>query len=342
MNNEYKVFLGFLATILVLGFVSAEAYSPAENMGGTTGLAVTMEKTDLGEFEPGDTYSGSLYISSHSEYEEFDSYEVTIGSETRFLEEYEGRQDQTVNHYDPSEWFDFPENVGLNRFKTEVYEIEEGEDIEVDKRLDYELDIPQDAEPGLYSISIIPNSDFSGGYRRDNLLFSVKGEANREVNLESIEVYNASKEEYVTKIKLRNTGSVTSEVSDGTIFLRDSADQKLTSINLESNVKIDGSKNNYVMRPGKSTTLAYRSEIYSEIGEDEVRPDGEIKFHDYTIQVDEEVQIRQDYTENSGSKQYLDYRSTAIGNFFSSSINFTTLILLGLITVLFGYIYRSW
>ena len=142
---------------------------------------------------------------------------------------------------------------------------------------DLELEIPNEAEPGLRrgTIRINPDLEAGGsgagttniGETRLNFEFYVVGDAERQISVQDIRGFRPSEEEASIEILLTNTGTVTSSTESFEVDVSDERGQHVTTLRASS----------VSLEPGESewTNAFWRGD---EVDEGSYQIDGEVSY----------------------------------------------------------------
>ncbi len=187
-------------------------------------VGVAPPVTDFGVVKPGSQLSGTFYIMSDGSVD-FKANLISVRAPDDFY--YPGRprirytfNASAASEEDPSKWITFLENPVM--VPTDAYFVPEI-NTWVNKKVDFILTIPEDAEPGYHAGQIVPSPEISpsagGGVGvgiitvvKATYVFRVLGNAVRRAEIMGFD-YNRINDKYEEiKVLVKNTGTVTTSI----------------------------------------------------------------------------------------------------------------------------------
>lgn len=209
------------------------------SMGAGATFGIAPPNADLGTVRPGETLRGQIFISTDQE----EPIEISpSASPPRAGSIYGGGNDlidpEAYSDEDISDWVVF---TGPSRIDPSTYNPPEGAPDDVDGAIEYEIQLPQDADPGYHGTAIDINPAFDGGggagavvraVSQYEAYFRVEGTASRDVTVESARAFRTGEQEVRVDVLFRNTGTVTTEVIDGTMEVRDNSGNLIRTVDI--------------------------------------------------------------------------------------------------------------
>jgi hypothetical protein len=286
------------------------------------------ENNNLGELERGDEINSALYINMSSDRGEV--YQIPF--EPRVIEaDYEAVKDdidgQRISNQDVTEWVDISSKVVINGQSPQEYGIEENRQIEADGKIDYSINIPENADPGQHYFTIKPNPESENGGLSTDLsyrpvIFDVSGDVERSLELHSVEAYNKQKDEVKIDFAIRNTGNVAVKTERSTIEILDESGNIIEGLTFpESRIP-----------SGESKEISISWNPVKEVEDSDYRLQGSIDYYTSSVHLSEDLEIM-DGRIQKNSNINKSNSSNLTGQFFSSVNSTTYVLLIGIIGI---------
>ncbi|NMJ92701.1 hypothetical protein GLT81_00395 [Nanohaloarchaea archaeon] len=286
---------------------------------------------EIGNLQRGEKIDSSFLVNiSFREYEdpsEINDVRISpsITMPTIYRDE-EHLETDKASDEDVSKWIDIKNETVINAQTSETYYSGTGEDINAEGKLDYTLEVPEQAEPGAHYFSLRAGTESTGGggidrYRYETIKFTIPGDVERSIEIENISTTKTSKNEVILTFELANTGTVTvvTKKSEFGIFNEDS--EKVSKLSIPS-TKISRDQ-------VKRLNISWRS--LDQIKNAQYKLEGSLDLLSSTKAFERNIDV-----EKVKSSQDLDSKSSNTeksnnnisGEFFREDVNQTTLILL--------------
>ena len=200
---------------------------------------------DLGSIERGDSRQVNFYITSDAS----DTFELRAGFDqplySRIFSE-----DNIENQYsrEPiSSWISFDrESFVVNPNDTSTVRLENGAPVTSQGRVTFDINVPQDAEPGYRAggVSLSPVSSDSGsvvgasnvGIARPSFVFRVPGQVDRDVELTSLRALRTGDNSAQIIAEFQNTGTVTTRMDSTSVPIVNQANQKVGNVSFGTQI----------------------------------------------------------------------------------------------------------
>lgn len=229
-----KLFYLLLAITFFSGLTSAAS------------IGVTPGYLNNGEVEPGNTVEFQYYITASDIEQEFEvdpryqrSLKYALG-DNGILDMRE------TSEQDISQWIEFEQDTfTVDPTTSETYELEDGTSVNANGVVNFEVDVPPNAEPGykIGTLELNPSMVGEGGSGAGAKLiaqtvpgfaFRVSGSVERRIELAGIDAVRVGENQVQIIEQLRNTGTVTTTLVKGKADILNSQNQKVGTINLDA------------------------------------------------------------------------------------------------------------
>lgn len=176
---------------------------------------------EISDVNPGSSVEGTFYITTN--YDTAFTVDPSASSTTSPTFVLESENPSIVSEQGSGSWFSFEETRVSPNNETSIT-LSDGTAVNSNARVDYTLDIPNDAEPGLHYGSIELNSDISGdqsepgtnNFGETNIRYSimVEGDPLRNIVVQDVRAFRLGEDEAAVEVLLRNEGTVTTSTED--------------------------------------------------------------------------------------------------------------------------------
>jgi hypothetical protein len=234
-NSQYNNMKNPGTRALILSFVIASTIiclTPAV-MAVRFQVGVSPAVINLGEISAGESKRGSLVLTTTSDEGFLVNIDVAQGSNDFFGERYSYVM-EAYSEQDASSWLSFLNAPVYLDVSTESSD----PNIIKASKVNFIVNVPDDAEPGYHLVEIIPNPEVPSGWStgvnivavtKINLLFKVLGDADREGEILDMNARIVGKRTMVD-IYFQNTGSVSMYARADNIMIYDSEKRLIDSI----------------------------------------------------------------------------------------------------------------
>lgn len=221
--------------VLTVLLLALSANAAAANFG------VAPPTRDLGTVEPGETLTGTIYVTTDREELFAVKPKVYEGKPSSIY----GANNEQINVTEYSDadvtgWFTFP---GSLRIDPSAYQPPEGVPDDVDGVVEYEIQVPSDADVGYHSaeISINPQTGAEGGgtgavvraVARQEVYFRTTGTAQRDISIGGARAFRTGEDQVRIDVLFQNQGTTTTTIGDGTIEVRDNSGNLVTDFSVD-------------------------------------------------------------------------------------------------------------
>ena len=203
-------------------------------------IGTTPGSIDLGELEPGQSYEQEVYITTNFDEEFLIRPSLTSGTRSSH---FEGENGSEVSEKNISDWVNFDEEVEIDPNTTITHELEDGSSVNAEGVFSFEVNVPNDAEPGYqYGLFRLNPEISSGGQEgtinwaetRPNFRFRIPGQADRSVEVTDVRAIRIGDEEVQIVKQLQNTGTVTTRLRRGELSILNENSEEIDELDVGS------------------------------------------------------------------------------------------------------------
>jgi len=222
--------LAIIIFVLCLSFLGASA-----SIGAAPG------SFDLEDVEPGTTVEKQIYVNTNFEDEFRLNPSVSTGPTTS---SFSSENSSDISEADIDDWITLEDNVIIRPNETDTYELSDGSTINANGFFSVEINVPQDAEPGLYFGRIRLNPEIiaegggggtvNWGETRPTFSLRIPGQAERSITVQDVNGVRIGEDRVQIIKQLQNTGTVTTRLDDGEITVLNDEGRELDNLNINS------------------------------------------------------------------------------------------------------------
>lgn len=235
---EMKSKLLYLSGIVLLLALFTSSAS-AQSIGTAPGAL------DLGELEPGNSYEAFFYVTTRGMDSEFVLQPEYQRAPRSLFQDPSDEQDfnpDTTSQESMEDWIDFDsDTVVVDPNDRNVASLDGGGTVVYNSRIRFEVDVPEEAEPGYHvgAINLDPDLDRSGegassvlnlALTQPIFYFDVPGVAERDLKVLDVRAIRSGENDARFDYVVKNNGTVTTWVRSSSSELHDEFGEKLGQV----------------------------------------------------------------------------------------------------------------
>jgi len=222
-------------TLLILILIFNVGFAYSSSIGAVPG------SVEFSNVEPGEEDQLEIYVTTNVEEvftvnpsarADFSSSSITGAS-----------QPESFSEQGSGDWFNV-ESATIDPNTSERVTLPDGSPANVDGGFELNLEVPEDAQPGIHMGHIRLNSDLEGdgsgagstvfGETRIRYLVNVEGHADRSIEVQDVRSFRLGEEEASVEVLLTNTGSVTASTESFEVDVYDSSRNEMVELTVGS------------------------------------------------------------------------------------------------------------